>query len=213
MQIPSPEFVGFAQDLVDPKIFYAGGRNGDKREDSIRKSTDGGVKWKASGKGLPKEAEVVLMRHDSPKTFLALLQGIGLYRSSDGALTWTKAGTELPEEWREVRELVVDPATPSNVYVATKQGVLRSTDGGLSFSLSNKGLKDTDVESVAVTPAGGRVFAASSEGVFESKDAGATWTLFPLAGLANHDVRSLSIGAGRLYAGTAGMGVYSTELN
>jgi len=210
MSSPSPSFEGFVQDLADPKTFYAGGWANEKPPDSILKSVDGGVKWKTSGKGLPKKEDVVLMRHESPKTLLALMKETGLYRSTDGALTWTKAGAGLPE--KDIRELAVDPSNASNVYVATKQGVFRSSDGGASFSVSNQGMKDTDIESVAVAPTGGRAFAASSAGVFESKDAGATWVAFPLTGLATHDVRALAIGGGRLYIGTGGSGVFSTEL-
>jgi hypothetical protein len=64
-----------------------------------------------------------------------------------------------------------------------------------------------------VVSAAGAAFAGSFRGVFASRDGGATWTAMkPVP--PHPDVRALAIGGAppRLYAGTAGGSVYSTEL-
>jgi len=75
-------------------------------------------------------------------------------------------------------------------------------------------LAGEDIEAVTVAP-DGSVFAGSFRGVFASRDAGATWSAMS-DGLAHRDVRALAVGgpAGspRLWAGTAGGGVFSIPL-
>ena len=88
-----------------------------------------------------------------------------------------------------------------------------STDSGASWSRLAGGIEKEDVEDIAVAP-DGRLFAGHFHGVSESRDGGATWTSLS-AGLPNTDVRALALyGSGplRLAAGTAGNGVFSTEL-
>ena len=111
-----------------------------------------------------------------------------------------------------MRDVAVDPATPTRLYAASEQGLFRSTDGGETFLLVGGALAGEDVEAVVVAP-DGRAFAGSFHGVFASRDGGETWQKMN-DGLLQTDVRELAIGGTptRLWAGTAGNGVWSTDL-
>jgi photosystem II stability/assembly factor-like uncharacterized protein len=69
--------------------------------------------------------------------------GSGIYRSSDGGSTWTEVlGT--PQTPYVVTGLVFDPTNGNNVYAAvgqsssgTNDGIWKSTDGGLTWKISN----------------------------------------------------------------------------
>lgn len=104
----------------------------------------------------------------------------GTFRSGDSGSTWT-ASTGVPENLT-LTTAVFSPLDPSLVYAGADQGgssggdLLRSTDGGGSFSAADKGIPDKSrqVESIAVAPttpptvlaavdpaSGGRVFSES----------------------------------------------------
>jgi photosystem II stability/assembly factor-like uncharacterized protein len=207
--LESEQFRSLAQDSGDAKVFYAGAWSNDEPGKAIFKSTDGGRTWKPSGEGVPNET-VKRLSAGGPGVVLALVDGHGLMRTLDGGRSWSAAGAGLPEE--EVRELVADPAAPARLYAATEVGLFRSTDDGASFRKIGGALDEEDVESVVVAP-DGRAYAGTFHGVFASRDGGETWT--PVNdGLPHTDVRALAIGGDpvRLWAGTAGGGVWSTEL-
>src|SRR5205823_5792809 len=59
----------------------------------------------------------------------------GLYRTTDGGTTWTQPMTV------STSNVVIDPRNPTIVYASTQaDGVLRSADGGGTFSAINNGL-------------------------------------------------------------------------
>ena len=82
----------------------------------------------------------------------------GLFRSGDGGSTWT-AATGVAENLT-ITSATFSPLDPSLVYAGADAGsstggdLLRSTDGGNSFSASDQGLpaKTRQVESIAVAP-------------------------------------------------------------
>src|SRR5262249_50560370 len=114
--------------------------------------------------------------------------------------------------------LVIDPLTPTTLFVGTIEGcnfarcsgsVFRSTDGGDTWSAAAPlPCGNTAVNALAVNPNIPTTFYAAPVGgrscpIFKTTDAGATWNA---AGLANHnDVFALAIDPVRpstIYAGT-----------
>ncbi len=207
---PAAQFRSLAQDPGNPKIFYAGSWSPDEPVQAVFKTVDDGKSWKPAGNGLPKEA-VTALASEAPGVVLAIV-GKALFRTDDGGGSWAQQGSGLPAT--ELRELVIDPTTPSRCFLATEQGLFRSTDDGASFVKLASALAKEDVEAVAVAP-DGRVYAGSFRGVFASRDAGTTWAEVN-EGLTHLDVRALAVGgppeALRLWAGSAGGGVFSREL-
>ena len=197
-QDPDPTFRTLALDLTNPKVLYTADANADESEPTIFKSVDGGVKWKPFTKGV---TGGVISLAATPSGLLALGKKGSLWRSTDGAATWTKIGDGLPQE--DVRGIA---ASDAGVFVAAKSGLFRSDDNGATFRQSDK----RDAEAVVVD-AKGNVYAGTDEGVLKSSDGGKTFAKFN-DGLTNEDVRSLFSAGTRLYAGTAGGGVFSIDV-
>jgi photosystem II stability/assembly factor-like uncharacterized protein len=203
-QEPRPAFASIVLDMKNPKVIYSADGNPSSDEPPIFKSMDGGVKWKAANRGVPPGTGILAMRGDSSGALLALGKEGGMWRSTDGAASWTAVGGGLPS--KDLKAMAVD----QNVYVAAKEGLYRSEDGGATFTHSSKGIEKKEVEAVAVD-AKGNVYIGTLEGVFRSTDGGKTWAAFN-DGLTNEDVRALHSAGTRLYAGTAGGGVFSISL-
>jgi hypothetical protein len=210
----SAQFASMAQDAGSASTFYAGSWSNSGTNGAVYKTIDGGRKWTPSGSGLPAE-KVGLLVSGAPGTVFALVDRHGLFRTTNGGASWSAAGAGLPDG--KIRTVAANPKTPTQVFVATENGLLRSTDAGANWArvggAPTAGIEGDEVEAVAIDPATGTVYAGSFHGVFRSADGGETWT--PLRdGLMHQDVRALAVAGSpaRLWAGTAGGGVYSIEL-
>ena len=203
-KIAGPEFKGLAQDLGDPKVFYAGGSwSKDMGGSPVNRSNNGGKKWDPAGTGIT--GSVTLLRAAAPNVVLAATGKEGLYRTADGGKSWSLIRPG------EINDLAVDPSHPERIFVATKEGLHRTADSGATWKKIS-GIKGDEVE--AVVASGDKIFCGTFDGVFFSADGGETWKAMN-DGLMNTDVRALAIAGGnpaRLYAGIAGGSVQSTEL-
>jgi photosystem II stability/assembly factor-like uncharacterized protein len=74
-----------------------------------------------------------------------------------------------------VAGLVFDPSAPSTAYAATQLGVYKTTDGGLTWTVSRVGLADWGLNCLAVASQGYVYTGTTSRGVFVSTDGGTTW--------------------------------------
>ena len=86
-------------------------------------------------------------------------------------------GTDLENVGR-VYDLLRDPLNADIVYLATKKsGVLKSTNSGIDWKVSNQGLWDLFIRCLATGKNNSQVLYAGSDkkGVFKSKDGGTTW--------------------------------------
>src|SRR5262249_45192117 len=105
------------------------------------------------------------------------------YKTPDAGAHWTRVTAGLNNF-----ALAIDPATPSIVYAATRDGVFKSTDGGASWSPRNSGLPcdgclglecqscDASVLALAVDPVRPTiVYAGTYGGIFKSTDGGDGW--------------------------------------
>ncbi|HYU77614.1 MAG TPA: hypothetical protein VEK56_01435, partial [Vicinamibacterales bacterium] len=202
-QDPSPSFSSLAIDPKNPKVLYSADRNASSGDPLIFKSTDGGVRWKPANRGVTGTGILALIA-DSAGTLFALGTEGGFWRSADGATTWTAAGSGLPS--KNLKGLALDSTNAARMYVAGEDAFYRSEDGGSTFT-SQK----LEPEAVIVD-AKGSVYVGTFEGVSRSSDGGRTWTPFN-DGLTNVDVRALHIAGSRLYAGTAGGGVFWIDLD
>lgn len=113
----------------------------------------------------------------------------GLFASED-ALRWRGLG------WTEPATSVLgDPTWEGGMWVATERGVLRSDNGGATFSsLSRQSLRGVTTLSALKGPA--HVMAYGSDGVWETTDGAVTW--HPISsGLRDPDVRAAVVVDGR----------------
>jgi photosystem II stability/assembly factor-like uncharacterized protein len=109
----------------------------------------------------------------------------GVFKTTDGGLTWVGLNDGLPS--LAVKSLVLDPTNPNIVYAGTGegyfnidaaigQGVMKSTDGGATWTFSTPFAQY--VNRLAIDPrAPATLFAATRTGVFKTTDANATWRL------------------------------------
>ncbi|OGS20244.1 MAG: hypothetical protein A2252_00695 [Elusimicrobia bacterium RIFOXYA2_FULL_39_19] len=109
--------------------------------------------------------------------------------------TWTAAGTGLPSGY-DIREIYIDRSSPRGsrtIYVATTNGMYKSTNGGSNFSSASTGLPSTDIFDMGGST--GTVttlyVTINGEGVYKSINGGTSWT--NLASFPDSDVYDLGI--------------------
>ena len=123
------------------------------------------------------------------KSTLAMVSTRGLMRTDNGGRNWIHLGEGLPASSGNTSPLLasiaLDPSDSKIVYVGTGggglgqgMGVYKSTDGGQTFSPSNRGMLDYGITSLAVDPRQPQIiYAGCWDGnLFKSEDGGQTWT-------------------------------------
>ena len=188
--------------LPDPsdttlQTWYVGSASG-----GIWKTTNRGQNWINLTKNLPNLSTTTLaLSPQNPNIIYAgtgegfsprLVYGEGLWKSLDSGETWT----QLPASATDVRftnimRIIVDPADPDHVVIATASGVrnntfaetsyiFRSTDGGSTWTQtyqSTGDLFDGRIEQVVASPESFAIQYATvhNRGVLKSTDSGQTW--------------------------------------
>ncbi len=178
---PTPGLTGLAPVSADGRGWVAATRGGAFR------TVDDGCTFDAVPGALT-EHVVALLSPDPTADGAAVLgtQTIGLandvFRTTDGGATWAPAGLAL--EGR-VRSLVRASADAAVIYVGHTRGVLRSDDGGVTFTAIMTGPTDDpadaeDFRFLATHPADALdVFAVveafPDSSLVRSRDGGLTW--------------------------------------
>jgi photosystem II stability/assembly factor-like uncharacterized protein len=184
---------------VDPTrtaTVYAAGSTGSATSAAPRvfKTTDAGATWGEITNGIVNVAINALAVDPSNGTtvfvggYNPVARSMALYRSTDGGaswilLGWPLTGTDLD---RQVMSVGIDPTNTRTLYAGTSGGILKSVNGGDSWSVV-AGLPTTTFRSVvADRGAAGTVYAAGDAGVYKSTNGGGSWaaiqTGLPVAG-------------------------------
>lgn len=109
----------------------------------------------------------------------------GVWKTTDNGATWAEFSGGLTR--LGVSSIVIDPNTPSTMYIGTGDrdggdspgyGVWRSIDGGISWHARNSGMGNRTVYEVLMDPTNSNILIASTNGsrIYRSTDAGASWT-------------------------------------
>jgi uncharacterized protein (TIGR03437 family) len=126
--------------------------------------------------------------YQSSTNFLAASPEGGLWQSTNGGNSWQVLTDSAPTS--QICSVTFNPATPTTLFAGTgddlslrgNPGVMRSTDGGQTWSLS-AGFSSNAVCALALDPTNSqRVLAGSLSGIFLSVDQGNTWTQVSSAG-------------------------------
>jgi photosystem II stability/assembly factor-like uncharacterized protein len=161
----------------------------------------GATAWTAIGPapiagGFAGRTSSVAVHPDDPATiYIGAAQG-GVWKTTDGGATWVALTDK--ECSLAMGSIALDPANPQIVYAGTGElhfsgdsyygcGVLRSTDGGASWTQLGASVFDTNSGGARVgrividpTSAGSTsattVYAATSSGFFRSQNSGLAWT-------------------------------------
>jgi hypothetical protein len=130
----------------------------------------GVVEWKASGASRLNDG--LADKNVYALSASAKSKGVTMVAASDvGPPIWTDRSAGLAS--RDVSSIVADPRNSKNILCATKGGINRSTDGGLTWALVSA---ETGVIQMVMDPSDSNiVYYASKAGVYKSTDGGATW--------------------------------------
>ncbi|HUI29672.1 MAG TPA: T9SS type A sorting domain-containing protein [Candidatus Acidoferrales bacterium] len=174
--------------------------------DSVFHSTDNGTSWRAtadSGLNILTGSSISSLAACGTSLFAGLSGNGGIFLSTNYGGSWSPV-PGLPR--CDVASFV---SCSGNQFVATDSGVYLSTDSGNNWLAVNSGLKNLDVNALAVI--GGNIFAGTNgNGVFRSTNDGANWIA---AGLKTLDVCAFAAVDSSLFAGTSTGGVYlSTDM-
>ena len=164
----------------------------------IWKSADNGQTWEVLNDDLgvigvsaiaidPDNSDIIYIGtgdDDAGDTF-----SIGLMKSIDGGNTWNTTGLTLSGNSR-LSNVLIDPVNSETIYVATNQGVYKSTNGGSSFSV----ILSENVRDLAFKPGNSQtIYAVSPQSFYRSVNGGISF--FPISsGLPTSDVSRIVIG-------------------
>ena len=172
----------------NPRIVYAAGLYG------VFRSDDNGSTWRNVSDGTGTARRLIVVDPVDPATAYAISTGDFrfAYRTTDGGATWTAMNTGT----RWTNTLIIDPANPQTLYASADcgfyleplfegSGIVKSTDGGLTWRQAMAGIGAPVVWSSCITglsldPANpSHLFARAqfSGAAWESFDGAQTWVL------------------------------------
>ena len=160
------------------------------------------------------ESVVEIALHPTKPNLFYIATNDYIYKTRDAGKTWANVSKGMTHS--RVISLAVDPLLPANVYAGTKgDAVFKSFNGGHQWISQRKGLEGVTITSVVheikfVPGSSQHIFAATSMGVFETDNAGATWVKRMDGMIEVLMVVTIDIDPNQpqtLYAGTSG-GVY-----
>jgi hypothetical protein len=186
----------------DPDLIYIGTAMG-----GVWKTTNGGASWDPLFDDQPTLAigdmelapgnpEVIYVGTGEASTNQDAYYGLGVFKSTDGGQTWNEVG-DGEFESKSVFRIQVRGGGDI-VYVATNRGLYKSTNGGDDFDLilapGNPALFQSFISDMVVLPnsGGSKLIAAvgwrggkTTNGLWFSKNSGATWTHLDPPGFAD----------------------------
>ena len=164
--LPSTAASVLACDPSTPTTLYAGGNI-----TGLYKSTDGGANWIRVGTtSLFNSVSIVVDPKMSSTVYVSsnTSPSGGVYKSTDGGTTWTRMNEGVPTTHTGL--LAIDPQNPSTLYLSTGS-LYKSEDGAATWRLVHRGGSDISID--PRTPS--TVYTTTSNGLFKTTDAGATW--------------------------------------
>ncbi|MFQ5639102.1 MAG: WD40/YVTN/BNR-like repeat-containing protein, partial [bacterium] len=208
---------------------------------SVFRSLDGGDTWHGIGAMRttfnnvpmgPLEMRSIAVHPNNSNVVLAGDQERAIFRTTDGGKRWATVFM-LPGD--EINTIAYSPSVPSIVYAGAvvrggytidrpfpfnptrpSLGMLKSTDGGLTWDYINNGLETTkkNVNDIAVHPTNRDIvyIGTLNSGVYKTVDGGDSW-FAATEGIQVPDVRALALDRSHpdvLYAGSQNGGIYKT---
>ncbi len=137
----------------------------------------------------------------SDGNLIALATRSDVLVSKDNGATWQSSG--LSSNVTSIRGVTI---SDGQIMFASREGAFRSPNGGAGWEHMQNGLPDKNISSISYDQTNKRLLATSTETgvVFESQDAGHTWTRGPDTG---YPLRQVSVVHGRFLAATPFDGV------
>ncbi len=134
----------------------------------------------------------------------------GLYESRDEGRTWKKRLLKGNVRGNDFVTLVVDPSNPKVIYAGGRDlSVIKSADGGVTWSEEAKGLPTKDIQALAIDPTKPSTLHAwaGTHRLYRTKNGAKDWSRVDAG--PEHEMTSLTsvpiptgMGGIYLYAGT-----------
>ncbi len=160
-------------DSRDSKIIYTSGHR-HKLPGGFFKSVDGGKNWQEA-KQLKDQSIHSMTQSPKDPNILTVGTTNGVWISNDSGERWEKIQSEtMPVN---IDSIAIDPRNSDTIYAGTWYRAFKSTDGGSSWRLINKGMiDDSDVFAITVNYRNpDHVIASACSGIYESFNAGENW--------------------------------------
>lgn len=172
----------------------------------VHKSTNG-TDFTSAGAGLSNNAQSIqCITKLGKQYYLASGQG-GIYGSGDGSF-WYSAAWNIPlTDSLFIPILSIGGNFPHFIYAGTESDGIYRLLGNL-WQADNEGLTASNISSI-YSHDDDFVYISGTEGIFRKTVLDSPWVSVN-AGLDNMDVTSLAGTADRIFAGTAGSGVYKS---
>jgi photosystem II stability/assembly factor-like uncharacterized protein len=157
----------------------------------LLQSSDQGASWK----GGPILDQTEFVGVQSKGQTVAAISAKVLVISLDEGINWY--GAHVPRFITHLRDVEIDPA--GGIWIATREGLWRTADGGENWEHLLAGLPATYTDSIHYEAETGRLIAVSRNSVYESADGGRHWQQTDQGGWA---MRGMSTVAGQRFAYT-----------
>jgi len=176
---------------------------GTSKEGRIFRSSDDGDNWTQVYASSVLSNIAFCLSSTAGGSILAGLDGTGIIRSTDNGDTWNT--TSLTNN--NIRQMAL--ADNGDVLAVTNVGVYKSSDDGVSWTLSNNGITNTNTYAIHKNSLGTIFCTAGVSKIFKSTDNGNNWTEVG-TGLPSSIIYYLnSNSTNDLYAGTL-FGLYKS---
>lgn len=163
-----------AVDSYNPQVVWVANNSGD-----VLRSTDAGASWTNIHSFENPVIRLALSPGDSRRAYVGL-KTQGLWRTDDGGQNWTDLGEKYKDFAGSLDffDLALGVSDPNTVIIATKYGLLRSTDGGNAWDdielLTPPGT--TLIYSVAIDPKDtAAIYYGTSTTFYRSPNGGVNW--------------------------------------
>lgn len=180
----------------DASMIYIGTAGG-----GVWKTHDGGTTWKAvfdrqPALGIGEPMGVAIDPNNTDTIYVGTSgrgrvspqRQAGLFKSTDGGASWARMGATYPPgndgnatifAGLLINTIIVEPSNSQTLYLASSNGVYRSTDGGRNWALgAGSGGDARSLVLDTTSPTNARILYAgiSGNGVIQSTDGGQNWT-------------------------------------
>jgi len=161
----------------------------------------------SSGQG---RVNVVQIDPSNPSTVYMGTPAGGIWKSVDSGDSWTALSDNLPQIG--VSGIAVDYSNSNTIYIATGDkdgsdtysvGVLKSTDGGLTWNTTGLSFADTSTFAgdLLIHPTNNQIlWCATSLGIYKTIDGGLNWTQVQSGNFAKGSIRLNTADSSIIYA-------------
>lgn len=170
-----PTFSALAVSSTDANLVYAYASY--FTEGDIYRSTDAGISWSKFSSFPYVEFGVKKLVAGNSAGTLYVLTSYGLYATTDAGSSWSALLSAV-----ETETLALDPGQGALLVGTNGLGILRSLDGGSTWSVISTGIPSVAVQSLyisSVVPADGSprlLLAGTADGIYRSLDGGEAWS-------------------------------------